>query len=110
MVTSKTRSLSFQAIKSERSKRYMQILEIIEDKEMTAREIEDEMLKREYVYDFDMNHVRPRITELIDKYHELKECGEISDYKTHRTVAVFRRTTKQEKMELDNMKHIPVVD
>jgi len=110
MITIITRANSFQAIKSERSKRYAQILEIIENKEMTAREIEDEMLKREYVSEFDMNHVRPRITELVDKYHELKECGQTMDYKTNRLVAVFRRTTEQEKMELDNIKHIPVID
>lgn len=127
MITNMTRAMSFQAIKSERSKRYIQILEIIGDKEMTAREIEckRQELEKEQGNNtrFDMNHVRPRITELIKFYHELKECGEVVDFETNRTVAVFRRTTDEEKKELDeiarkqlekmfeeNMDHIPRID
>lgn len=110
VATEMTRQLSFEDIKPKRLSRYLQILEIIADKEMTAREIEQEMNKRGYSKYFDMNHVRPRLTELVNEYHELIECGVAEDYVTHKKVAVYRRATSQEKMELDNINHIPRID
>lgn len=109
MITSETRQMSFEDIKPKRLTKYMQILEIIDNKEMTAREIENEMNRRKYSKYFDMNHVRPRLTELVKDYHELIECGTKEDYLTHKQVAVYRRATKQEKMELDNWNHIPQI-
>ncbi len=109
MITQETRQLSFEDIKPKRLTRYMQILEIIDDKEMTAREIETEMNKKGYSKYFDMNHVRPRLTELV-QYHELFECEMREDYLTHKQVAVYRKMTEQEKMELENMVHIPRID
>lgn len=105
-----TRQLSFEDIKTKRLTKYMQIIEILGNKEMTAREIETEMNKRGYSKYFDMNHVRPRLTELVNEYHEVIECSVKEDYMTHKQVAVYRRATKQEKIELDNMKHIPYID
>lgn len=109
MITQETRQLSFEDIKPKRLTRYMQILEIIDDKEMTAREIETEMNKKGYSKYFDMNHVRPRLTELV-QYHELFECEMREDCLTHKQVAVYRKMTEQEKMELENMVHIPRID
>lgn len=57
-----------------------------------------------------MNYVRPRLTDLVKKYHEVVECGEKKDLKTNVKVAIFRKTTEQEKRELDNMEHIPRLD
>ncbi len=108
--TETTRQLSFEDIKPKRLTRYLQIIEIIADKEMTAREIEQEMNKKGYSKYFDMNHVRPRLTELVNEYHELIECGITEDYITHKKVAVYRRATAQEKMELGNQNHIPYID
>lgn len=108
--TLENRQLSFNEIKITRFTKYMQILEIIGSNEMTAREVETEMCKRQYSTYFDMNHVRPRITELVNEMHELIECGVKEDFVTHKRVSVYRRTTLQEKMELDNMDHIPVID
>lgn len=105
-----TRQLSFDDIKPKRLTKYMQIIEIIDNREMTAREIEQEMNKCNYSKYFDMNHVRPRLTELVNEYHELVECGNKEDYLTHKKVAVYRRATEQEKMELDNECHIPYID
>lgn len=105
-----TRQLSFEDIKPKRLTKYMQIVEILGSKEMTAREIEKEMNKRGYSKYFDMNHVRPRLTELVNEYHEVIECSVKEDYMTHKQVAVYRRATEQEKMELDNMEHIPCID
>lgn len=109
MITQETRQMSFDDIKTKTLTKYMQILEIISNKEMTAREIETEMNKKGYSKYFDMNHVRPRITELVKDYHELTECGMKEDYVTHKKVAIYRRTTENEKLELDNWQHIPTI-
>lgn len=77
---------------------------------MTAREIEAEMNRQGYSKYFDMNHVRPRLTELANEYHELVECGTKVDYVTKRSVAVYRRATEEEKMISKNMQHIPNIE
>lgn len=110
MITHETRQMSFEDIKPKRLTKYMQILEIIDNKEMTAREIEEEMNKKGYSKYFDMNHVRPRLTELVNEYHELIESGIKADYVTKKNVAVYRKATEQEKIQLDNTKHIPYLD
>lgn len=75
---------------------------------MTAREIENEMCVKKYSKYFDMNHVRPRLTELVNEYYELIECGTKEDYLTHKKVAVYRRTTEMEKMMLENANHYTI--
>lgn len=100
-----TRQMSFEDIKPKRLTKYMQILKIIGNRKMTAREIEAEMNKKGYSTFFDMNHVRPRLTELVNEYHELIEDGVKADYITHKKVAVYRRTTGIEKMMLENENH-----
>lgn len=97
MITHETRQMSFEDIKPKRLTKYMQILEIISNREMTAREIEAEMNRRGYSKYFDMNHVRPRLTELVKDYHELIECGAKMDYVTKKSVAVYRKATEEEK-------------
>ena len=109
-ITYQTRQLSFEDIKPKRLTKYNQILEVISDKEMTAREIETEMNRRGYSKYFDMNHVRPRLTELVNDYHELVECGTKVDYLTNKSVAVYRKATAEEKMIAENMQHIPSID
>lgn len=108
MITQQTRQLSFEDIKPKRLTKYMQILEIIGSREMTAREIETEMNSRKYSKYFDMNHVRPRLTELVNEYHELVECGTKEDYLTKKNVAVYRRATEVEKMMLENENHYTI--
>ena len=109
-ITYQTRQLSFEDIKPKRLTKYNQILEVISDKEMTAREIEAEMNRKGYSKYFDMNHVRPRLTELVYEYHELVECGTKVDYVTNKNVAVYRKATEQEKMIAENMQHIPNIE
>lgn len=106
MITEKTRQLSFEDIKPQRLTKYIKILNVLGNEQLTAREIMKRVGAR------DMNEVRPRITELCKEYHEMIACGEKLDNETNRTVAIFRRTTEQEKirlMELDNMNHIPQI-
>lgn len=99
--TLKTRQLSFEDIKPKRLTKYIKILNVLGSEALTAREIMQRTGAR------DMNEVRPRITELVKEYHEIIVCGEKHDNATNRTVALFRRATEQEKLELDNMNHIP---
>ena len=86
-----TRQMSFEDIKPKRLTKYMQILEIINNREMTAREIEDEMNRRGYSKYFDMNHVRPRLTELVKEYGKLVECGVKEDSLTKKRVVVYKK-------------------
>lgn len=103
-----TRQMSFEDIKPKRLTKYMQILEIISNKKMTAREIETEMNRKKYSTYFDMNHVRPRLTELVYEYHELVEDGTKEDYITHKKVAVYRKATEIEKMMMENENHYTI--
>ena len=86
-----TRQLSFEDIKPQKRTKYMQILEILGERKMTAREIEKEMNRRGYPKYFDMNHVRPRLTELVKEYGELVECGVKEDSLTKKRVAVCKK-------------------
>lgn len=86
-----TRQLSFEDIKPQKRTKYMQILEILGERKMTAREIEKEMNRRGYSKYFDMNHVRPRLTELVKEYGKLVECGAKEDSLTKKRVAVYKK-------------------
>ena len=57
MITQETRQLSFEDMKPKRLTKYMQILEIIDNREMTAREIETEMNRRKYSKYFDIKSI-----------------------------------------------------
>lgn len=109
-ITTETRREAHENIKPKRFTKYMQILEILGNKQLTAREIEKEMCKNKYSKYFDLDHVRPRLTELRDDYNEVTEAGAKEDKLTHRTVAIFRRTTEVEKMEIENENHYPCID
>lgn len=89
-----TRQMSFEDIKPQKRTKYMQILEILSNKEMTAREIELEMNRRGYSTYFDMNHVRPRLTELVKEYEKVCECGVKTDDLTKKKVAVYKKTQR----------------
>lgn len=88
-VTFMTRHKSYEDMKEHLSERHKQILEILKDKEMTTREIAQELYKRGYTNTADVNNARPRITELeqlgfviTDK---TKKCNI-----TNKEVAVYR--------------------
>jgi repressor of nif and glnA expression len=90
MITESTRQLSFEDIKPQIATKYNQILEILSNRKMTAREIETEMNRRGYSKYFDMNHVRPRLTELVD-LRKIMECETREDSLTHKHVTVYTR-------------------
>lgn len=107
-ITFRTRHKSYEDMLDHLSERHKQILEILKDKEMTTREIAQELYKRHYTDTSDVNNARPRVTELeslgfviTDK---TKKCNI-----TNKEVAVYRETTEIEKMVAENMNHIPQI-
>ena len=64
--------------------RKQQILEILGDREMTARMILKQMKHT------DMNFVRPRLTEMV-KDGILEICGSAFDKETDRDTVIYRR-------------------
>lgn len=88
-----TRQLSFEDIKPKKLTKYIQILEVLGNREMTAREIETEMNKKKYSQYFDMNHVRPRLTEL-EKMGYVKETAKKTCEYTGKAVTVYKITRK----------------
>lgn len=107
-ITFMTRHQSYEDILEHLSERHKQILEILKDKEMTTREIAQELHKRHYTNTADVNNARPRVTELeklgLVITDKTKKCSV-----TNKEVAVYRETTKIEKMIAQNMSHIPAI-
>ena len=86
-----TRQISFEEIRPQKKNKYMQIIEIIGNRKLTAREIEIEMNKKGDSNYFDMNHVRPRLTDLVKEYEILTECGVKIDSVTNKKVAIYKK-------------------
>lgn len=87
MITYETRHESHESI--DKNLRYMQILEVLDNKEMTAKEIAVEMHNRGYIPTDERNFTAPRLTELsikgIVEPTEKKKC----EY-THKMVSQYR--------------------
>lgn len=104
-VTFKTKHKSYTDMLKHLSERHKQILEILENKEMTTREVAQELYKRHYTNTSDVNNARPRITELESlnfvTTDKTKKCNI-----TNKEVAVYRKTTEVEKWIMANENHI----
>lgn len=107
-ITFMTRHKSYKEMQEHLSERHKQILEILKSTEMTTREIAQELYKRHYTNTADVNNARPRVTELENlgfvTTDKTKKCNI-----TNKEVAVYRETTEIEKMEMENINHIPQV-
>lgn len=105
-VTFMTRHKSYEDMKEHLSERHKQVLEILHEKEMTTREIAQELYKRGYTNTSDVNNARPRVTELeglgFVTTDKSRKCSV-----TNKEVAVYRETTEIEKMMVANEGHIP---
>lgn len=106
-ITFMTRHKSYKDMQEHLSDRHKQILEILENKEMTTREIAQELYNKHYTNTADVNNARLRVTELeslgfviTDK---TKKCNV-----TNKEVAVYRKATEFEKMMLENENHYTV--
>lgn len=108
-ITFMTRYKSHQDMLDHLSERHKQILEILKNREMTTREIAQELYKKHYTNTADVNNARPRVTELeqlgLVIADKTKKCSI-----TNKEVAVYRETTEIEKMVAQNMSHIPRLD
>ena len=104
--TFRTRHQSYEDMLEHLSDRHKQILEILKNKEMTTREIAQELYKRHYTNTEDVNNARPRVTELESlgfvTTDKAKKCSV-----TNKEVAVYRKTTEAEKWAMANESHIP---
>lgn len=108
-ITFMTRHKSYEEMQEHLSERHKQILEILENKELTTREIAKELYKRRYTNTEDVNNARPRVTELESLGFVITDRTKKCEI-TNKEVAVYRKTTEQEKMELENENHIPRLD
>ncbi len=107
MISEETRAESFKDLEIEEKQK--QVLECLGNKEMTVREVLKEMLRRGYTKMNDRNEVAPRMTELFQK-RQLVIVAKKKDEETGKATAVYAKVIKEEKMELDNMTHIPRLD
>lgn len=107
-ITFMTRHKSYKDMLEHLSVRHKQILEILKNKELTTREMAQELYKRGYTNTADVNNTRPRITELEDLGSVITDKTKKCDV-TNKEVAVYRETTETEKMVAQNMQHIPAV-
>lgn len=98
ITTLSTRAEAYDSV--DKQKRYEQIIECLEVRPMTAKEIAVMMCNKGYIPNTERNFTAPRLTELskegVVEPFAKKRC----DY-TGKTVAVYRlRDTKQEQMGL----------
>lgn len=88
MVTLETRADA--EVSVDKNKRYKQILEILGDKEMTAKEIAVEMYNKGYTPSTERNFSQPRLNELMNK-RIVEPIGKKKCKYTGRTVAVYKK-------------------
>ena len=105
-ITFKTRHKSFIEMQEHLSDRQKAVLAVLKDKEMTTREIAQELYKRHYTNTADVNNARPRITELENLGFVITEKTKKCEI-TNKEVAVYRETTEDEKRNMENENHIP---
>lgn len=88
-ITRETRQLSFQDINKNKRKRYEQILEILKNKEMTAKEVAVEMYKRGFTDSADRNYSQPRLYELVNMHYVEVVGKKVCEY-TNKKVSVYK--------------------
>lgn len=91
MITKDTRQEALESVDKE--KRYKQILECIDGREYTAKEVAVEMFKRGYIPTSERNFAAPRLTELEHK-GIVETIGKKKCEYTGKTVAIYRKVEK----------------
>lgn len=86
-ITLETRHDSNETI--DKNKRYQQILEVLQNKEMTAKEIAQEMYMREWIPTNERNFVSPRLTELAQE-GKVEPVGKKKCLWTDKMVSVWK--------------------
>ena len=85
---------NFANIQVDKQKRYNQILEILNDREMTAKEIANEMYRKEYTPTDERNFTSPRLTEML-RNGIVEVVGKKRCKWTGKSVSVYRRRTNE---------------
>jgi hypothetical protein len=93
-ITKETRQLSFDDINKKKKARYEQILEILSNKEMTAKEVAVEMYKKGLTDSTDRNYSQPRLFELVQMNYVEVVGKKVCEY-TKKKVAVYKRKIKE---------------
>lgn len=75
--------------KVDKQKRYRQIIEILQDQQLTAKEVAVEMFKRGYIPTSERNFAAPRLTELSIK-GIVEPIGKVICKYTGKKVAVYQ--------------------
>lgn len=81
---------NFANIQVNKQKRYNEILECLGDKEMTAKEIAQEMFLKEYIPTNERNYTSPRLTEML-KDGRLEVAGKKKCEWTGKSVTIYRK-------------------
>lgn len=92
MITLENRN--FANLEVDKQKRYREILEILGNKEMTAKEISFEMYLKGYIPTAERNFTAPRLTELSIK-GVVEPIGKKKCRWTNKMVSVYRRRVNQ---------------
>nr|MBR6100758.1 DNA gyrase [bacterium] len=87
MITFENRAEAHETV--DKQLRYMQIIEILDGKEMTAKEIAVEMKKKGYIPTDERNFAAPRLTELSIKGIVEPTSKKRCEY-TGKTVSVYK--------------------
>lgn len=89
-ITRETRRASYDAVIPKRGKRCRLILETLGDREMTASEITEELVRAGKIPYFNRNYVAPRLTELKE-IGVVKTVGRRKATRSDATEAVWAR-------------------
>lgn len=89
MITHETRRLSYKDIMTKTNIRYSQILEVLGNNEMTAKEIAVKLYNLGITDSPERNYVAPRATELV-KFGIIKTVGKKKCDWTGKQVAVYK--------------------
>lgn len=92
IITFTTRSISHDSV--DKKIRYAQIIEILKDREMTAKEIAVEMYNKGYSYSAERNISAPRLTELSQK-GIVEPIGKKKCEYSGKSVAVYKLREEQ---------------
>lgn len=90
-VEATTRAIAHEEV--DKNVRELQVLECLNGKEMTAKEVAVAMYEDGYTTSTDRNNAAPRLTELRDK-GLVEVIGKRKCLYTGKTVAVYRRVVK----------------
>lgn len=97
MISNECRKDSNESIN--KNTRYMQIREILKNKELTAKEIAVAMKRKRYTPNDDRNNAAPRLTELEMIFHLVVVVGKKKCQYTNKMVSVYKLVDDIEKWE-----------